>query len=67
MEQEFRDAFAAKAELTFGEVSDWFWNNASAATPQSQRSEAQVPVEAATASADLGLLSLIDHIDPRLV
>lgn len=66
VEQGFRDAFAGKTAVTPDDVANWLRGNASAATPHSQRSEAQVSVEADPAANCFGLLALIDRIEATL-
>jgi len=66
VEQGFRDAFAGKAAVTPEDVAAWLRDNASAATPHSQRSEAQVSVEADPTADSFGLLALVDRIEAAL-
>jgi GTP cyclohydrolase I len=66
VEQGFCDAFAGKAAVTPEDVAAWLRDNASAATPHSQRSEAQVSVEADPTADGFGLLALVDRIEAAL-
>lgn len=66
VEQGFRDAFVGKVAVTPDEVAVWLRDNATAATPHSQRSEAQVSIEADPTANGFGLLALIDRIEAAL-
>ena len=66
VEQRFRESFQNKATVASDEVALWLRDNASSATPHSQRSVAQVSVDVDEASQGLGLLPLIDRIEGAL-
>ncbi|MEL6374485.1 MAG: GTP cyclohydrolase FolE2 [Pseudomonadota bacterium] len=66
VEQGFRDAFAGKAKVSPDDVAAWLRDNASAATPHSQRSEARVSVDADPTADGFGLLALVDRIEDAL-
>ncbi|NQX93613.1 MAG: GTP cyclohydrolase I FolE2 [Erythrobacter sp.] len=59
----FLEAFRESTSVAPAEVAAWLNENASIATPHSQRSEAKVSVEIASDATDFGLLALIDRIE----
>ncbi|MEM8837023.1 MAG: GTP cyclohydrolase FolE2 [Pseudomonadota bacterium] len=64
VEQGFRDAFQAIETIDAEDVAVWLRDNASLATPHSQRSEAIVSVAADDEGLpELGLLALIDCVE----
>ena len=63
IEQGFNEAFAGEARVDASSVAAWLRQNATLATPHSQRSEAVVAVGIAADAADFGLLALIDRIE----
>lgn len=66
VEQGFLKAFAGQTDVTPDAVAAWLRDNASAATPHSQRSEAQVSVDSDPGADSFGLLALIDRIEAAL-
>lgn len=62
----FREQFFGRSELTSEEVAAWLQQNASLATPHSQRSEATVSVDISDSSESFGLMALIDQIEAVL-
>ncbi|MDV2116965.1 GTP cyclohydrolase FolE2 [Alcaligenes faecalis] len=66
IEQGFMQAFGKQPVLRAEEVAVWLRQNASLATPHSQRSQALVQVQVAEDSEDFGLLTLIDRVEKAL-
>ncbi|MCO7230894.1 GTP cyclohydrolase FolE2 [Cobetia sp. Dlab-2-AX] len=66
IEQAFLEAHAEDAALSPAQVAEWLTQNATLATPHSQRSEAQVTVELKPGTQQLGLITLIDTIEQAL-
>ncbi len=66
IEQGFLKAFANQSTLAPDTVAAWLRDNASLATPHSQRSEAKVQVDVPTNQQGFGLLPLIDQIETAL-
>lgn len=64
VEQAFSDAFAGTSNLEPQQVANWLREHATAATPHSQRSAAQVAVDVTT--AQLPILALIDRVEGAL-
>ena len=59
----FREAFSGQDAVSPEAVAGWLAAHASAATPHSQRSVAQVTVDLDPAAGGLGLLALVDRIE----
>lgn len=66
IEQAFLEAHAEDAALSPAQVAEWLTQNATLATPHSQRSEAQVTVMLKPGTQELGLITLIDTIEQAL-
>lgn len=66
VEQGFLQAFAGQQQLNSATVAAWLRQNATLATPHSQRSEALVTLDVADAAPNLGLPGLIDRIEQAL-
>ncbi|RBP79559.1 GTP cyclohydrolase I FolE2 [Marinomonas rhizomae] len=66
IEQRFLSDFVNQPALAPDTVAAWLRDNASLATPHSQRSEASVQVDVPTNQQEFGLLSLIDQIEVAL-
>jgi GTP cyclohydrolase I len=66
IEQGFLATFSDNAQISPEKVALWLSDNATLATPHSQRSEAEVCVEAAENSADFSLLALINNVEKAL-
>ena len=64
--QSFEADFPEDAALTRENISAWLEQKATLATPHSQRSEAQVTVDATESASSLQLLPLIDQIEESL-
>lgn len=64
VEQRFVDTFGDKNSVNPDEIAAWLRENASAATPHSQRSEAHVGVDVEADS--FGLMALIDQVEAAL-
>lgn len=64
VEQAFNDAFAGAGSLEPQQVASWLREHATAATPHSQRSAAQVAVD--VTRHELPILALIDRIEGAL-
>ncbi len=63
VEQGFLTAFAGQSQLEPGAVAAWLREQATLATPHSQRSEARVTVTIGEDAPHLGLLELIDCVE----
>lgn len=63
IEQGFLKAFDRQSPVEPADVAAWLHQHATLATPHSQRSEAQVTVDAPSDADTLGLLALIDRIE----
>jgi GTP cyclohydrolase I len=63
VERRFLDTFAEDQPISRDEMAHWLRQNATLATPHSQRSEAHVSVELDPASTSLRLSELIDSIE----
>ncbi|WP_158774218.1 GTP cyclohydrolase FolE2 [Cobetia sp. L2A1] len=66
IEQGFMAAFGEQASLAPAKVADWLRQNATLATPHSQRSEARIEIMVAADAPNLGLITLIDRIEEVL-
>ncbi|OZI30968.1 GTP cyclohydrolase I FolE2 [Bordetella genomosp. 10] len=66
VEQAFLDTFSGRDRLAPATVAAWLRQNATLATPHSQRSQACVTVCVAPVAPNLGLLPLIDCIEQAL-
>jgi len=64
VEQTFLDAFAGTSDLEPQQVARWLREHATAATPHSQRSAAQVAID--VTAHELPILALIDRIEAAL-
>jgi len=62
----FREQFSDRAGLTGEDVAAWLEQNATLATPHSQRSEATVSVDIAGSATAFGLMVLIDRVEKVL-
>jgi len=62
----FREHFPDRSGLTSEEVAAWLQQNATLATPHSQRSEATVSVNISDSSESFRLMALIDQIEAVL-
>lgn len=62
----FRERFSESAGLTGEDVATWLEQNATLATPHSQRSEASVSVDVPVSAQDFGLMALIDQVEEVL-
>ncbi|NWO06243.1 MAG: GTP cyclohydrolase I FolE2 [Alteromonadaceae bacterium] len=62
----FRKSFPDGAGLTTQDVATWLKQNATLATPHSQRSEASVSVKIPDSADEFGLMTLIDQIEKVL-
>lgn len=63
VERGFLEDFGSKDAVDPSEVAQWLSQNATLATPHSQRSEAKVSVAIASDATDFGLLALIDRVE----
>jgi len=63
VEQAFLEAFGGQAAVEPARVATWLHRHATLATPNSQRSDADVTVDLAEEASTLGLLALIDRIE----
>ncbi|MFV0644987.1 MAG: GTP cyclohydrolase FolE2 [Sphingomonadaceae bacterium] len=63
IEQRFLEDFGQNSAVVPGVVAEWLRDNATLATPHSQRSEAQVTVAIDNGVRSFGLLTLIDRIE----
>ncbi|WP_420403745.1 GTP cyclohydrolase FolE2 [Nisaea sp.] len=63
VERGFLDAFGAHDSVSPADVAGWLRQNASMATPHSQRSEARVTVELPDSAPRMGLMDLIDRVE----
>jgi len=63
VEQGFLETFGQQTQVDPAQVAAWLQQNATLATPHSQRSEAEVAVDLAVDSGSLGLLALIEQIE----
>lgn len=66
VEQGFLSAFANQQQVDTEVVAAWLRQNASLATPHSQRSEADIAIDLPEHATDLGLLTLIDRVEQAL-
>ncbi|MEP6146385.1 MAG: GTP cyclohydrolase FolE2 [Nisaea sp.] len=66
VEQAFLKAFDRQANVAPDDVATWLRDNASLATPHSQRSEAHVSAEIEGDAIDLGLLALIERVEAAI-
>lgn len=66
IEDGFLQTFKGQPLLEASAVAQWLRNNASLATPHSQRSEARVRVAVPVDAPGLGLLALIDKVEGAL-
>ncbi|QLF92152.1 GTP cyclohydrolase I FolE2 [Pseudomonas sp. ABC1] len=66
IERAFREAFGTSGAVDTQQVADWLRNNATLATPHSQRSVADVRVRLESGARSLGLLALVDRIEAAL-
>ncbi|BEH15564.1 GTP cyclohydrolase FolE2 [Marinobacter shengliensis] len=62
----FRKSFPESAGLMSEDVAVWLEQNATLATPHSQRSEARVSVDIPESAGDFGLMRLIDQVEAVL-
>lgn len=62
----FRESFPEGAGLTSEDVAAWLEQNATLATPHSQRSEARVSVDVHADAESFGLMALIDQVEDVL-
>jgi len=56
-------AFGERETVSLSDVAAWIDENASLATPHSQRSEAKVTIETGQSGSEFGILALIDQIE----
>lgn len=66
VEQGFQQAFAGQEQIASSDIAAWIRQNASLATPHSQRSEADIAIDISPSAPDLGLLALVDHVEHAL-
>lgn len=66
VEQAFSDAFASQCAISPEAVARWLRDNATLATPHSQRSEARIGVRVADGQPGLGLVALVDRAEAAL-
>ncbi|MFP5383615.1 MAG: GTP cyclohydrolase FolE2 [Gammaproteobacteria bacterium] len=66
VERHFRDDFAGAGDITVAAVADWLKENASLATPHSQRSQADVSVGVGAGTPSFGFIPLIDRVEQAL-
>jgi len=66
VESRFRADFAGDGKITVGSVAAWLKENASFATPHSQRSQADVSVGVAVSASSFGFIALIDRVEQAL-
>ncbi len=67
IERAFRHDFGAVDTVSVEDVSSWILENATIATPHSQRSEAWVGVAVKENAKDFGLIELIDRVEAALM
>lgn len=63
VERGFLDAFGEHDSVSPADVADWLRENASMATPHSQRSEARVTVQLPANAQGMGLMALINRVE----
>ncbi|MDJ0977272.1 MAG: GTP cyclohydrolase FolE2 [Erythrobacter sp.] len=63
VQEGFLEAFGQKETVSPSDVAAWIDENASLATPHSQRSEARVTVHTDQSASGFGMLALIDQIE----